>query len=57
MTVDEDETMIPIKEVTAKPIGMVKSWDQNASFGFFANLAKSGSLTIGERSVRQHKSR
>ena len=43
MTVEEDETMIPMKEVIAKPKGMVNNCDHSASLGFFANLAKSGS--------------
>ena len=38
--------MIPMNEVIAKPIGMVKSWDQRASLGLCAKRAKSGSLTI-----------
>jgi hypothetical protein len=46
MTLEEDETMIPMKEVIAKPIGIVESWDQSASVGRRANLAKSQSLTI-----------
>ena len=37
--------MMPMKEVTAKPMGMVKSWDQSASLGLRAKRAKSGSLT------------
>lgn len=46
MTDEEDETIIPINEVTAKPIGMVKNCDQRASLGFRAKREKSGSLTI-----------
>ncbi len=38
--------MIPMKEVTAKPIGMVSNCDQKASRGFRANREKSGSLTM-----------
>ena len=44
MMVEEEETIMPMKEVTAKPMGMVKSWDQRASFGLRANRAKSGSF-------------
>lgn len=43
---EEDEQMMPIKDVTAKPQGMVKSWDQRASLGFIAKRVKSASLTI-----------
>lgn len=46
MTVLELETMIPMNEVTANPIGIVKSCDQRADCGVLANRAKSGSLTI-----------
>lgn len=46
MTSDPDETMIPIKDVTAKPTGIVKSCDQRASLGLAANRVKSGSLTM-----------
>ena len=38
-----DETMMPMKEVTAKPIGIVSLWDQMASDGFRAKREKSGS--------------
>lgn len=38
--------MRPMNEVTAKPIGMVRSWDHRASRGFWAKRLKSGSLTI-----------
>ena len=44
MTVEDDDTMIPIKDVIANPIGMVNNWDQRASLGFLANREKSGSL-------------
>lgn len=44
MTVDDDETMIPMNDVTANPTGMVMSWDQRASFGLRAKRAKSGSF-------------
>ena len=46
MMVEDDETMIPMKLVTAKPQGMVINCGRNASDGFLANLEKSGSLTI-----------
>lgn len=42
--VEEEETIMPINEVTAKPMGMVQSWDQRASLGLRANRAKSGSF-------------
>lgn len=46
MTVDEEETMMPMNEVTAKPMGIVSSWGKKASDGFRAKRAKSGSLTM-----------
>lgn len=46
MTADEDDTMMPMKDVMAKPIGMVNSCDHSASFGLPAKRAKSGSFTI-----------
>jgi len=46
MMADADDTMIPMKDVRAKPIGMVKNCDHKASRGFWAKRAKSGSLTI-----------
>lgn len=46
MMLEELETMTPMNEVKANPIGIVNNCDHNASRGFFANLAKSGSLTI-----------
>ena len=49
MTVEDDETIIPMKDVMAKPQGMVISWDHNASLGFFANRVKSGSLLFIKR--------
>lgn len=46
ITAEDEETMMPTNDVTAKPTGMVMSWDQRASLGFLAKRAKSGSLTI-----------
>ena len=46
MTFEELDTMTPMNEVNANPIGIVNNCDQSASRGFFANRAKSGSLTI-----------
>ena len=46
MTADDDPTIIPMKEVRPKPIGIVISWGNNASEGLLAKRAKSGSLTI-----------
>ena len=43
--------MIPMKDVTAKPRGMVKNCDHKASLGFLAKRAKSGSLTYD---INQH---
>lgn len=37
---------MPMNDVTAKPTGIVRSWGKNASDGFRAKRAKSGSLTI-----------
>jgi hypothetical protein len=45
MTEDEEETMIPMKLVMAKPSGTVKSCAQRASLGRRAKRAKSGSFT------------
>ena len=47
MTVDEEETMIPINDVKANPIGIVRSCDQKADFGVLAKREKSGSLLYG----------
>lgn len=44
ITLEEEETMIPINEVTAKPTGMVINCGQKASLGLRAYLAKSGLL-------------
>ena len=38
--------MIPMKDVTAKPTGIVMNCDHRASRGFLAKRAKSGSLTM-----------
>ena len=47
--------MIPMKDVTAKPTGMVINWDHSASLGFLAKRAKSGSLTYqNPRSQQLH---
>jgi len=46
ITVLDEETMIPMKEVTAKPRGIVSNCDQRASLGFRAKRAKSGSFTM-----------
>lgn len=46
MTVEEDDTMIPMKEVIANPMGMVSSCGRKASEGFLAKREKSGSFTI-----------
>lgn len=37
MTDDEEETMIPMKLVTANPIGIVNNWAHSASLGRRAN--------------------
>ena len=41
--VELEETMMPMKEVIAKPTGMVISWERKASDGLRAKRAKSGS--------------
>merc|ERR1712000_773543 len=46
MTEDADETMMPMKEVRAKPMGIVMSWDQSASLGLRAKREKSLPLTM-----------
>lgn len=44
MMVEEEDTMMPMKEVMAKPRGMVISWGRKASLGLFAKRVKSGSV-------------
>lgn len=44
--VEAEETKIPIRQVIEKQIGNEINWDQTAAFGLFANLEKSGALTI-----------
>jgi hypothetical protein len=39
MTVDEEKTMMPTKDINANENGMVSSWGSNASAGFFAKRA------------------
>lgn len=51
MTADDEDTIMPMKDVTAKPRGMVKNCDHSASLGFLAKRAKSGSFTYRHRSV------
>lgn len=46
ITVADEVTMIPMKEVTANPHGMEMNCGRRASLGRRANRAKSGSLTI-----------
>ena len=46
MTAEDEETMMPMNEVTAKPTGMVMSWDSMALSGRLANLLKSGLFMI-----------
>lgn len=46
MTVDDDDTMMPMKEVVAKLTGIEMNCDHSASLGFRANREMSGSLTI-----------
>jgi hypothetical protein len=41
---DDEETMIPMKDVIPNPTGIEMSWDQTASFGLRAKRAKSGSF-------------
>ena len=53
MTVDDDDTIIPMKEVTANPTGIVTSCDHRASFGLVANLAKS--LRSSDKSCNAYK--
>lgn len=55
MTVEEEETMMPMKDVSANPIGIVKSCDQNADLGVLAKREKSGSL-LQHQSI-QYKTR
>lgn len=44
MTVEDEDTMMPMKDVMAKPQGMVISWGKKASEGLRAKRAKSGSF-------------
>lgn len=46
ITLEEDVTMIPMKDVTAKPTGMVTSCDHTVSLGLRENLVKSGLFMI-----------
>ena len=41
--------MMPTKEVIAKLVGTVMSWDHKASLGLIANREKSGSYKGGRR--------
>jgi hypothetical protein len=44
--VEAEEAKIPMREVTAKHIGMAITCDKAEEDGLFANLEKSGALTI-----------
>ena len=46
MTVEEEETAMPMKDVVAKLMGIVRSWGQRASLGWRAKREKSGLLTM-----------
>jgi hypothetical protein len=46
MTAEAEDAIMPINEVMPKPMGIVNSCDHNASFGFLANLEKSGSFMM-----------
>lgn len=46
MTFEDEDTIIPMKEVIANPMGIVRSWDHRASFGLRAKRAKSGSFYV-----------
>lgn len=46
MITEEEDTMMPMKDVTANPMGMVKNCDQRAADGLFAKREKSGSFTV-----------
>ena len=46
MSTEEDDTIIPMKDVTAKLAGIVMSCDQIASLGFAAKREKSGSFMM-----------
>lgn len=54
ITDDEDDTIIPMNEVTPNPMGMVKSCDHNASFGVRAKREKSGSFMISAAKLPMH---
>ena len=41
---EEEETIIPMKEVNAKLVGIAMSCDQKASLGLTAKREKSGSV-------------
>jgi hypothetical protein len=43
---EAEDTRMPMREVMAKPAGMVMSWDQKASLGFPANLEKSAEKSL-----------
>lgn len=44
MTVEDEDTMMPMMDVTPKPQGMVRSWERKASWGLRAKRAKSGTF-------------
>lgn len=46
MTVDAEETKMPIKQVIEKVVGKAMNWDQIAAPGLLAKREKSGALTI-----------
>lgn len=46
MTVEEEDTIMPMKLVMANPTGIVNNCDHNASLGFLAKRLKSGSFTM-----------
>lgn len=52
MTEEDEETMIPMNEVNANPVGIVMSCDQRASLGFLAKREKSGSIVVKPISTR-----
>lgn len=46
ITTDDEDTIIPMKQVTPKPMGIVRSWDHLTSLGFLAKRLKSSEFTI-----------
>lgn len=47
--------MIPMKLVTANPMGMAYSWGHSAALGVFAREAKSGAFVMSVNMLLKHE--